>query len=127
MSGKADWAATRLQARCTRSRTARPWRSVASRAHTWVGATMGATSGMVDDDDGTAMAGTSRGDAQGDHGTVPDVLAAASFVACTRSRRRATRAASSRRPSAASSDVAAAGQSTAGRSGSMVQLWAMAA
>ena len=59
MGGRAVWAATRLQARCTRSRTARPWRSVASRAHTWVGATMGATSGVVDDDDGTAMAGTS--------------------------------------------------------------------
>ena len=101
---------------------ARPWRSAASRVQTCEGETSGVT-----DDDGTAMAATSQCDAQRDHGTVPDVLAAASFAPGPRSRRRATRVASSRRPSAARSDVAAAGHPAAGRCGSVVQLWAIAA
>src|SRR5439155_13370637 len=47
--GPAPCAATRLQARWTKSRTARPWHSTASPGQTWVGETRG----TVGDDDHT--------------------------------------------------------------------------
>ena len=59
MGGRAVWAATRLQARVHQEPNRTALALGREPGPHLVGATMGATSGVVDDDDGTAMAGTS--------------------------------------------------------------------